>query len=104
MASWLYLACLALRLAGQTFRLPWATPGSGTTLTSIESSKASFSKARQTQVLVGMGGGDDPEIGGKWVKKGVQWIQMGGDFSLMLRGASEMLTRMEEHIRERTSS
>ena len=60
-------------------------------------------KARQTQVLVGMGGGDDPEIGGKWVKKGVQWIQMGGDFSLMLRGASEMLTRMEEHIRERTS-
>ena len=60
-------------------------------------------KARQTQVLVGMGGSDDAEIGGKWVKKGVQWIQMGGDFSLMLRGASEMLTRMEEHIRERTS-
>jgi 4-hydroxy-2-oxoheptanedioate aldolase len=58
-------------------------------------------KARQTPVLVGMGGSDDPEIGGKWVKKGVQWIQMGGDFSLMLRGASEMLARMEEHIRER---
>ena len=50
-----------------------------------------------------MGGGDDPEIAGKWVKKGVQWIQMGGDYSFMLRGASEMLTRMEEYIRARTS-
>ena len=103
MGSWLCRACLALRLAGQTFQLPWATPGSGTTLISIESSKASW-ESRRLQLLVGMGGGDDPEIGGKWVKKGVQWIQMGGDFSLMLRGASEMLTRMEEHIRERTSS
>ena len=50
-----------------------------------------------------MGGGDDPEIAGKWVKKGVQWIQMGGDYSLMLRGASEVLARMEEYIRARTS-
>jgi 2-keto-3-deoxy-L-rhamnonate aldolase RhmA len=60
-------------------------------------------KARRTEVLVGMGGGDDPEIAGKWVKKGVQWIQMGGDYSFMLRGASEVLARMEEHIRARTS-
>jgi 2-keto-3-deoxy-L-rhamnonate aldolase RhmA len=45
-------------------------------------------KALQTNVLVGMAGGDDPEIAGEWVRKGAQWIQMGGDFSLMLRGAS----------------
>src|SRR5262245_12478900 len=58
-------------------------------------------KARKRNLLVGMGGSDDPEIAGEWVRKGVQWIQMGGDFSLMLRGASQMLTRMAEHIRAR---
>lgn len=61
-------------------------------------------KARKTQLLVGMGGGDDPEIAGKWVRRGVQWIQMGGDFSLMLRAATEVLERMAKHIRARTTS
>ncbi|MSO21817.1 MAG: 4-hydroxy-3-methylbut-2-en-1-yl diphosphate synthase [Acidobacteria bacterium] len=58
-------------------------------------------KARQTNLLVGMGGGDDPEVAGEWVRKGVQWIQMGGDFSLMLRGASQVLERMEQHVLQR---
>ena len=58
-------------------------------------------QARKKNVLVGMGGSDDPEIAGEWVRKGVQWIQMGGDFSLMLRGASQVLARMDEHIRAR---
>ncbi len=58
-------------------------------------------RALQTNVLVGMGGGDDPEVAGEWVRKGVQWIQMGGDFSLMLKGASQLLARMEEHVRLR---
>lgn len=60
-------------------------------------------KARRTNVLVGMGGGDDPEVAGEWVRKGVQWVQLGGDFSLMLRGASQVLARMDEQIRERQS-
>jgi 4-hydroxy-2-oxoheptanedioate aldolase len=61
-------------------------------------------KALQTNVLVGMAGGDDPEIAGEWVRKGAQWIQMGGDFSLMLRGASQLLVRMEEQIRQRAGT
>ena len=60
-----------------------------------------LSKARRTELLVGMGGGDDPEVAGEWVRKGVQWIQLGGDFSLMLRGASQVLARMEEKIYQR---
>jgi len=55
-------------------------------------------KAYRTNLLVGMGGSADPEVAGEWVRKGVQWIQMGGDFSLMLKGASQMLSRMDEHI------
>lgn len=58
-------------------------------------------KALRTSLLVGMGGSDDPEIAGEWVRKGVQWIQLGGDFSLMLRGASHVLARMQEQIRNR---
>jgi len=63
--------------------------------------EAVIRKALGTRVLVGMGGGDDTEIAGEWVRKGVQWIQLGGDFSLMLRGASQVLARMEEQIRQR---
>jgi hypothetical protein len=58
-------------------------------------------QALRTTLLVGMGGADDPEVAGEWVRKGVQWIQLGGDFSLMLRGASQVLARMEEQIRQR---
>ena len=58
-------------------------------------------KARKKNLLVGMGGSDDAEVAGEWVRKGVQWIQMGGDFSLMLRGAAQVLARMDEHIRAR---
>ena len=58
-------------------------------------------KTLRTSLLVGMGSDDDPEIAGEWVRKGVQWIQLGGDFSLMLRGASHVLARMQEQIRNR---
>jgi 2-keto-3-deoxy-L-rhamnonate aldolase RhmA len=58
-------------------------------------------KALRKNLLVGMGGSDDPEVAGEWVRKGIQWIQMGGDFSLMLRGVSQIVARMNEHIRER---
>jgi len=55
-------------------------------------------KALRTNLLVGMGGGDEPEAAVEWARKGVQWIQLGCDFSLMLRGASQVLTRIDEQI------
>lgn len=57
-------------------------------------------KARQANLLVGMGGGDDHEVAAEWVRKGVQWVQMGGDFSLMLKGASQMLQGLEQQLRQ----
>ena len=56
-----------------------------------------IAKARRAQVFVGIGSGDDPDDLIKWVNKGVQWLQMGNDYSLMLRAAGEVSSRVRDH-------
>jgi len=54
-------------------------------------------KARKKGVLVGIGIGDDPDILIEWVDKGINWLAMGGDFSLLLRAARDVSGRVREH-------
>jgi 2-dehydro-3-deoxyglucarate aldolase/4-hydroxy-2-oxoheptanedioate aldolase len=49
-----------------------------------------IASARRRRVPVGIGAGDDPEILKDWIVRGVQWLTMGGDCSLLLRAATEV--------------
>lgn len=60
-----------------------------------------IARARKAGVFVGIGIGDDPEPLMEWADKGVQWLTMGGDYSLMLRAAGQVATRVREHVRSR---
>ncbi len=56
-------------------------------------------KARKKGVFVGIGIGDDPDILIEWVDKGINWLAMGADFSLLLRAARDVAGRAREHAR-----
>ncbi|HUS17532.1 MAG TPA: aldolase/citrate lyase family protein, partial [Chloroflexia bacterium] len=44
----------------------------------------------KTQVYAGVSVGGPPEYFADWIKRGVQWIGMGGDLSLMLSAARQL--------------
>ncbi len=57
-----------------------------------------IAKARKAGIPVGIGIGDDPDQLADWINRGVQWLAMGGDCSLLLRAAREVAAA----VRERT--
>jgi 4-hydroxy-2-oxoheptanedioate aldolase len=58
-----------------------------------------IAKAQQAEPFVGIALGDDPDIHIEWMEKGVQWLVMGGDADLMLRGADYVTSRVLDHAR-----
>lgn len=58
-----------------------------------------IAKARKAGIYVGIGIGDDPDVLIEWVGKGMQWLVMGTDFTLMLRAADFVSGRVRNHIR-----
>jgi 2-dehydro-3-deoxyglucarate aldolase/4-hydroxy-2-oxoheptanedioate aldolase len=56
-----------------------------------------IAKARRTSVFVGIAVGDDVDLLNEWVDKGAQWLAMGGDYSLMLRAAMEVASKVRAH-------
>jgi 2-dehydro-3-deoxyglucarate aldolase/4-hydroxy-2-oxoheptanedioate aldolase len=58
-----------------------------------------IAKARRKGIPVGYASGADPDDLLEWVKKGAQWLLMGGDFSLMVRAATEVVERVRGHVR-----
>jgi 2-dehydro-3-deoxyglucarate aldolase/4-hydroxy-2-oxoheptanedioate aldolase len=58
-------------------------------------------KARKKGVYVGIGIGEDPDIVTEWIDKGVQWLSMGGDFTLLLRAARQVAGQVREHLANR---
>jgi 2-keto-3-deoxy-L-rhamnonate aldolase RhmA len=63
-----------------------------------------IAKARKKGVFVGIGIGDDPDILIEWVDKGVNWLAMGGDFSLLLRAARDVAGQVRQHVRRAPAS
>lgn len=55
-------------------------------------------KTRAAGPFVGIALGPDPEIHIEWAKKGIQWLQMGGDTDLMTIGAKAITSRVREAI------
>ncbi len=60
-----------------------------------------IAKSRKTGVFVGISIGDDPEHLTGWFDKGMQWLAMGCDFSLLLRGADYVTQRVRTHAEGR---
>jgi 2-dehydro-3-deoxyglucarate aldolase/4-hydroxy-2-oxoheptanedioate aldolase len=56
-------------------------------------------KARRAEVPVGLGTADDPEVMIEWIDKGIQWLQIGVDWWLLMKGASHFVDRLRRHIR-----
>jgi hypothetical protein len=48
---------------------------------------------------VGIGIGDDPEAICEWIDKGVNWVSMGGDFTLLVRATKQVISRVRERAR-----
>jgi 2-keto-3-deoxy-L-rhamnonate aldolase RhmA len=53
-------------------------------------------RARQAGMPVGVGSGEDPQGLVKWIDKGIQWLQMGNDYTLMLRAVQQIKQRLSE--------
>ena len=51
---------------------------------------------RQAGIPVGVGAGDDSDILVDWIARGVNWLAMGGDCNLLLRGAAQVAGRVRE--------
>ena len=56
-----------------------------------------IAKARKAGVFVGVAVGDDPDILVEWVDKGMQWLLMGCDFTLLLRAATQVTRQVRAH-------
>lgn len=61
-----------------------------------------IAKARAAKVPMGIAVGDDPEVLIEWADKGVHWLAMGADFTLLVRVASQLAQRVREHQRRTT--
>jgi 2-keto-3-deoxy-L-rhamnonate aldolase RhmA len=55
-------------------------------------------KTRQTNVFASVAIGGGPAALAAWVKRGVQWISVGGDIGLMLSAATQVSSQVREHL------
>jgi 2-keto-3-deoxy-L-rhamnonate aldolase RhmA len=53
-------------------------------------------RCRRAGVPFGTSVGEDPEVLADWCARGVNWLGIGGDLSLMLRAAGEAVGRVRE--------
>jgi len=58
------------------------------------------SKARQAGLYVGIGMGPDEAFAVEAARRGVHWIQCGGDYSYMVRGADGLFQRIRSNAHE----
>ena len=72
----------------------WANQGIPPSFKAIETVIA---KARQSGVFVGIAVGDDPDVLIEWVDKGMQFVLMGCDFTLILRAATQVCRQVRAH-------
>jgi 2-keto-3-deoxy-L-rhamnonate aldolase RhmA len=58
-----------------------------------------IAKARERGVFVGMGIGEDVQAALEWVGKGVQWVALGSDTSLLVGAIDRIMAAMREGIK-----
>ena len=58
-----------------------------------------IAKARRAGVFVGLATGDDPDLAVEWIHKGMQWISLGTDTTLLLRAADLVCGRIRDQLR-----
>ena len=63
-----------------------------------------IAKARQSGVFVGIAVGDDPDVLIEWLDKGMQWVLMGCDFTLLLRAATQVCHQVRAHHEKNLST
>jgi 2-dehydro-3-deoxyglucarate aldolase/4-hydroxy-2-oxoheptanedioate aldolase len=56
-----------------------------------------IARAHAANVFVGIAIGDDVTLLNEWIDKGANWLAMGGDFSLLLRGAMQVTSQVRAH-------
>jgi 2-keto-3-deoxy-L-rhamnonate aldolase RhmA len=59
-----------------------------------------MTRAKAAKIFVGIAIGDDVDMLNGWIDKGADWLAMGGDFSLLLRGANEVTSRVRAHAEQ----
>jgi 2-keto-3-deoxy-L-rhamnonate aldolase RhmA len=57
-----------------------------------------IAKARPAGVFVGIGLADDPERMAEWLDKGMQWLQVGVDWWLLMRAAESVIGQLRARI------
>ena len=62
-----------------------------------------IARARAARVPMGIAVGDDPDLLVEWADKGVNWIAMAADYGLLVRAATQLSTRVREHLRGKKS-
>jgi 2-dehydro-3-deoxyglucarate aldolase/4-hydroxy-2-oxoheptanedioate aldolase len=65
----------------------------------LEAIETVIAAARRKNVPVGLAIGEDPQTLIEWVDKGVNWLAMGNDTSLLLRSAAGIAQQVREHVR-----
>jgi 2-dehydro-3-deoxyglucarate aldolase/4-hydroxy-2-oxoheptanedioate aldolase len=56
-----------------------------------------IASARRKDFPVGIAFGDDPEDQIQWLDKGVNWLALGADFSLLLKASTEIARQLRQH-------
>ena len=57
--------------------------------------------AHRANVPVGIGIGNDSAVINEWISKGMQWVAMGGDSSLLLAALDQVSREVGDFIRQR---
>ncbi|MEP7359844.1 MAG: aldolase/citrate lyase family protein, partial [Anaerolineales bacterium] len=59
-----------------------------------------LAKARPAGIPVSIALGSDPAVLASWIRRGVQWITLGGDISFMLLAANQIASQLREQLRQ----
>jgi 4-hydroxy-2-oxoheptanedioate aldolase len=57
-----------------------------------------IAKARAAGLSIGIGMGGDPDFAAKMIRRGVQWLQVGSDYSYMIQGIVTVRTALEARL------
>ena len=60
-----------------------------------------IARARRAGVPVGVGMGDDPAALAGWAERGVQWLTMGSDCTLLIRAARQVAGELRDRLGSR---